>query len=262
MMRRELLHIWGPFSIYSYGLAIALGLLAFLYLSLKHPWRIQLISKEKYLETVCLSLVVGLCGARLLFIISSWHRFETWSEILSFWSGGLSMMGGIIALIIFLPFYLKKINVPMLPFLDLAALFAPLLHAIARLGCFMAGCCYGKITTLPWAITYTDTQSEAPLHIPLHPAQLYTAALFLATFLFFYYFLQKKVTHPGQLFMVYLMIEGAMRFAMDFCRDDLEYFDIDKLHLFTIHQWLGLGMLIASTIGLIIVSSLPPNSKK
>jgi len=253
-MKRELLHIWGPFSIYSYGLAMAIGVLAFMWLALRHPWRAAIISKEKFIETVCISLIVGLAGARLLFIINSLHKFDSFGELFSLWSGGLSVLGGIIAILAFLPWYLKKIKVPVFPLLDLAALFAPLLHAIARLGCFMAGCCYGQITNVPWAVIYTDTQTEAPLHVPLHPTQLYTSALLFITFLFFYFVLQKKVRCSGQLLMIYLMVEGFLRFSMDFVRADIEYFTFDSAHLFSAHQWIGLLMCLGSFIGFVIAS--------
>lgn len=254
MMCRELLHIWGPFSIYSYGLAIAVALLVFIWLSLRHPWRSAIIGRDKYIETVCLSLVVGLAGARILFIINSFHKFDSLWELFSLWSGGLSMLGGIIAILLFLPWYLKKIKVPLLPLLDLAALYAPLLHAIARLGCFMAGCCYGKPASLPWSIVYTDPQTEAPLNIPLHPTQLYTAGLLLIAFLFFYFIVQKKVHCSGQLLMIYLMVEGMLRFSMDFVRADIEYFSFDSAHLISAHQWIALGMFVISLIGFVVVS--------
>jgi len=249
MMRRELCHLWGPFSIYSYGLAMAIGILVFVLLSLQHPWRVRLLSKEKFIEAVGLSLVVGLMGGRLLFILNSLSRFDNWKEAFALWNGGLSVMGGIIAILIFLPPFLKKINVPALPLLDLAALHAPLLHSIARLGCFMAGCCFGLPTNLPWAITYTDPFSEAPLHIPLHPTQLYMVALYLFVFLFFYLCLQKRVKAPGQMLMAYLMAEGIIRFGIDYLRDDMEYFPWDTRHIISANQMLALGMFLASLAG-------------
>lgn len=254
MMRRELLHIWGPFSIYSYGLAIALGLVAFIWLFLRDPKRPKIISQDKFLETVCLSLIVGLCGARLLFIINSLSYFETWTDVFAVWSGGLSMLGGIIALLIFLPWYLKKINVHVLPFLDLAALYAPVIHCISRFGCFMAGCCYGKASHVPWAITYTDINSEAPLHVPLHPTQLYMALALFLTFLLFYFYVRYKVHYSGQLLMLYLMVESSLRFSIDFVRADLEYFSFDTYHILSAHQWIALAMFCASAAGYVMVS--------
>ncbi|MCX5922405.1 MAG: prolipoprotein diacylglyceryl transferase [Candidatus Dependentiae bacterium] len=253
MMRRELCHLWGPFSIYSYGLALAAAILLFVWLCLRHPRRAKIISTEKFIETVGLSLIVGLIGARLLFIVNSYDEFESIGSFFSLWNGGLSLLGGIIAIVLVMPFYLKSINVPVLPLLDIAAIHAPLLQAIARLGCLMAGCCYGKPTDLPWAIVYSDQQSEAPLNIALHPTQIYTSIAMLLVFAFFYFYLQKKVTIPGQLVMAYLMTEGAVRFSVDFFRDDQEYFSGDMHHTISAHQWLALGLFTAGLVGLILI---------
>jgi phosphatidylglycerol:prolipoprotein diacylglycerol transferase len=169
------------------------------------------------------------------------------------WSGGLSVLGGIIAILLVIPWYLKYLKVPILSFLDVAALNAPLLHAISRLGCFMAGCCYGKASLLPWAITYTDVDSEAPLNIPLHPTQLYTALLLFLTFLFFRYVLQSRITTPGIMLMIYLMAESIIRFSMDYARNDIEYFSWDHDHIFSAHQWISIIMFCASLAGILIL---------
>jgi phosphatidylglycerol:prolipoprotein diacylglycerol transferase len=252
MMRRELLHIWGPFSIYSYGLAIAIGLLIFTYLCLKNKTIQRIISAEHFIETVGLSLMVGISGARILYLLNSWHHVENFSEIFAVWSGGLSVLGGIIAILLIIPWYLRYIKVPVLPLLDVAALNAPLLHAISRFGCFMAGCCYGKPSVIFCAITYTDPGSEAPLHIPLHPTQLYTALLLFVTFIIFQ-FIYKKITTQGLMLMFYLLAEGIIRFSMDYVRDDIEYFKWDTSHIFSAHQWISIIMVSIGLVGIVIL---------
>jgi len=253
MLKREICHLWGPFSIYSYGLAMAIGILVFTWLCLQHPWRAKLISKESFIEAISLSLIVGLIGGRLLFILNSFDRFDSWTELFTLWNGGLSVMGGFIAILCIMPIYLKKNNVPVLPILDLAALYAPLLHAIARLGCLMAGCCFGLPSNLPWAITYTDRMSEAPLNIALHPTQLYMSGTLVVIFLFFYFVLQKRVKAPGQMLMAYLMAESMLRFGIDYLRNDKEYFPWDTSHIITANQWLALGMFIVSLAGCLVI---------
>lgn len=253
MMRRELLHLCGPFSIYSYGLAIAIGLIVFSYLCMKNKTIMRIISAERFIETVGISLIVGLTGARVLYLLNSWRQIESYGEIFAVWSGGLSVLGGIIAILIVIPWYLKYIKVPVLPFLDAVSVNAPLLHSIARLGCFMAGCCYGKPSSLAWAITYTDVDSEAPVNIPLHPTQLYTAFLLLITFLIFRYIIYPRIKTPGTMLMIYLVFEGIIRFSMDYVRDDIEYFTWDKVHIFSAHQWISLGMIFMGLAGIVIL---------
>jgi len=263
MMQRELCHIWGPFSVYSYGIAMALAIMVFTIACLRHPWRKKLISEDAFIEVVMLSLIVGLAGARALFLINSFDQLDSYADIFSLWNGGLSILGSIIAIVLVMPWYLRRIKVAILPLLDLAALNAPLIHVIARLGCFMAGCCYGRPTNLPWAITYTDPFSQAPQHIGLHPTQLYASILMLLVFAFFYFYLQKKVKAPGQMLMAYLMAEGAVRFSMDFLRDDIEYFPWDTHHILSSNQFLALGMFSSSlVISLIIHYTYIHNKQK
>src|SRR5438132_1565536 len=107
MLRHELLHICGPVSIHSYGFAIALGLFIFSILFLRHPGRAQLLSREKCLEIISIALVSGILGARLLYVINSWDRFESFGEFFHIWSGGLSMLGGLIAILVVVPLYLS-----------------------------------------------------------------------------------------------------------------------------------------------------------
>src|SRR5690349_4787557 len=103
MMRRELFHIYGPFSVYSYGLAIAIGLIVFMMLCLRNKTCKKLVSSEQFVEIVGLSLVVGLTGARLLFLMNMHHPLESFGEIFAVWSGGLSVLGGIIAILLVIP---------------------------------------------------------------------------------------------------------------------------------------------------------------
>lgn len=250
-MRRELLHLGGSISIYSYGLAMAIGVLVFVALCLRHPWRKKMMTSDAFIQATMVGLFLGVVGCRLLFVASNWHRFDHWYEIFYLWDGGLSMLGGILAILIFMPLYLRYYKIPALQLFDLAALYAPILHAIARLGCFMAGCCYGACTSLPWAITYTDIHSEAPLNITLHPTQLYTSIALIIAFLFLRA-IQNKVK-PGQLLMLYLMCEGLIRFSIDFLRFDHEFFVSDSFRFFTIHQWIALALFVASFAGYVIL---------
>ena len=119
-----------------------------------------------------------------------------------------------------IPWYLKKINVSIIPFFDLVAIFAPLLQSISRIGCFFAGCCYGIPTTSPWGISYSDTNTVAPLHLTLHPTQLYSSLALLGIFLFMYFILQHTLKKTGQLFAAYLILASTERFIIDLWRAD------------------------------------------
>ena len=215
-----LLHIWGPLSIQAYGSMIFLGIVVFLYFLHKDPVIKPIISTTTLFDIVALGIVTGIIGGRILYILEYWNTFTSFGQIFAIWDGGFSILGTLIALLIVIPRYLKKRGIPMYPFLDRVGVYAPLTQAISRLGCFIAGCCYGIATTSCLAVTYTDPTSLAPLNAPLHPTQLYSALLLFFIFLLLYYIGQKKLKKPGQLFSAYLMLVSSQRFFVDSLRAD------------------------------------------
>jgi len=220
-MYPRLLHIWGPVWIYSYGVMIAVGFLVFLVLTYRHPARKKLVAGDQYLNIVFIGLVAGIVGGRLLAVLTDWQEFSgLWWEVFYPWVGGFIVLGSILGVLITLPWYLKRRNVSIFPMLDLVALYTPLLQSIARIGCFLAGCCYGLPTAVPWGIMFYDVAGYAPLYTFLHPTQLYSC---LASFLIFLV-LQAMVrfihVKPGQILFSYLILENFARYFVDFWRDD------------------------------------------
>jgi phosphatidylglycerol---prolipoprotein diacylglyceryl transferase len=88
------------------------------------------------------------------------------------------------------------------------------------LGCFFAGCCYGKPTAKPWGVIFKDPASLAPLGIPLHPVQIYESIGNLLIGLFLWLQLSRRKHEPGQVFWIYVLLYGALRFAMEILRGD------------------------------------------
>jgi phosphatidylglycerol:prolipoprotein diacylglycerol transferase len=114
---------------------------------------------------------------------------------------------------------IKKISI-----LKLGDFFVPSLalgHAIGRIGCFFAGCCYGKETDVAWSVVFRDKNSSAVLNVHLHPTQLYEA---LGNFLifFFLYFYSKKEHEKGFLVSFYFISYAVLRFIVEFFRGDLD----------------------------------------
>lgn len=248
-MTRELFHIYGPFSIQSFGLAIAIGLLVFSYLFLHDARRKKIISVDNFLNVLFYGICIGVAGGRVLALFAG-DPIEKITDVFAVWQGGLSLLGGVLALLICVPWYLHYLKVPLLPFIDLVALYAPLLQSISRLGCFMAGCCFGHQCDLPWAITYTDAHSFAPLLVALHPTQLYSALLLLGLFLFLYYVGQYYVRRKGQLFALYIGGLGIERFCVDFLRADREF---SVLPYFSLHQWISLLLIVGALVGYLVL---------
>ena len=244
-MYPRLLHLYGPVWIHSYGVMIALGFILFIALTLRHPLRQKYISKEIFLNTIFVGLIGGVLGGRLLFIATNFSDFlSSPLEALYPWVGGFVVLGSIIGALVSVVWYLRKNRILVLPILDLAALYAPLFQAVARFGCLFAGCCYGAhAPDLTWAITFSNTDGLAPLGIPLHPTQVYASLASFGIFLLLnicYRFFRLRF---GAVISLYLMLENAARFFVDFWRGDRG--QLSALGLSEMQNFSLIGMLIA-----------------
>ncbi len=251
-MGHELLHIYGPIAIHTYGLFIAIGILVFTWLISQNSRFTTMNLAGKFSEILMVGVIAGLFGGRLLYIIEKSDTFASYLEWFALWKEGFSILGSILGILLIVPWYLKRCRIPILPFSDLVSVYIPLLQAIARIGCFFAGCCWGITTTVPWAVIYTDSNTIAPLHTYLHPTQLYSTAVFLFIFILMYFILQKILLKPGQLVTTYLMLASTERFIVDFWRAD-RIFPFDFL-TFSFTQLIALIIFIGALIGFVFVS--------
>ncbi len=247
MLTRTIFQIWGPFCIYSYGVMIAVGCIITYYLMLKNPKRAAIITEPDLMQLFSVSILVGIIGGRVLHILATYDQLNSWFEICSLYEGGFSILGTIIALLLFIPWYLKSKGIPVLPLLDLVAIYAPLLQSISRLGCFFAGCCYGKPSSMLWAVQYTDSDTLAPLHCWLHPTQLYSSITLFMIFLIIYFWGQYKLKKPGQLMCLYIGLTSFSRFMVDFWRNDREFLSFGY-NLLSMHQLIALGLMVGAGI--------------
>lgn len=220
----RLLTIYGPIAVQSYGFMIVVGLLAFLALTYFHPRRIRLISGEMYINVVFVALLAGVIGGRILGVIADWQAFkDNPIEIFFPWVGGFVVLGAIVGIVCFMPLYLMYNRIPVLELFDFAAVYAPMLQAIARFGCLLAGCCYGAITDPSWwSIVVTNPEAHMPAYMlgyPLIPTQIFSAAASGLIFLVML-FLQKRFVRLGQAVFFYLLSENIARFVVDFWRGD------------------------------------------
>jgi phosphatidylglycerol---prolipoprotein diacylglyceryl transferase len=219
-----LFHIgWLP--VYSYGVLVAAGVLLGLSYARREAPRLGL--KPDYVWNLGIYMVlVALVVAKIWLVLSSWDYYrENPREIFSMTvlqSGGTfygGVLGAMMTIIIYT--YVKKI--PILPLLDTFAFAVPLGHSIGRLGCFAAGCCYGKPTNVAWAVTFKSELAEqlagTPLHVPLHPTQLYESAVEFLNFLVIVW-LAKRQRFTGQLVGTYFLLYGFERGTIEFFRGD------------------------------------------
>jgi phosphatidylglycerol---prolipoprotein diacylglyceryl transferase len=218
-MSPKLLHLWGPLFINAYGLFIALGVFVGTYCASKDK-KLKTIMSSNDLITFFMYIIIAVVfGGRLLFILENFSDLA-WIEMFEFWQPGYSMLGSLSAVLLFTIVYLKQYyGNNLFLILDRITLYAPLTQSIARLGCYVTGCCYGTITTVSWAVVYTHPDNLAPLYTLLHPTQLYSAGLLFMLFIVLQ-FAQRFLKKPGALTGLYLMGAALERFLVDFLRAD------------------------------------------
>ena len=220
----RLFHI-GNFSLPSYGLLVATGVLVGLWISVRNSQR-QGIDPDKAWNLGILVVLCGIVGAKILYILVDLRYYASHpGEILSFstmQAGGV-FSGGLLAALAAATWYVRKNRMPVLATCDAFAPGLALGHAIGRIGCFAAGCCWGKPTSHFWGVTFTNELANrwvgTPLHQALEPTQLFESAVELANF-FILTWLIKRKKFDGQVIGAYLFLYGFARYFLEFLRDD------------------------------------------
>ncbi len=209
----------GSLKIYSYGVLVAIGFLAAIRVAAGEIGR-RGMDIEKFYDLAFWLVLGAIVGARLFHVLVFREAYvRDPAEIFRLWNGGLVFYGGFLGAVAAAVVYLRRHRIPFLPVADAGALGIPLGLVFGRLGCTAAGCCFGRPTTVPWAIVYTDPASLAPPYVPLHPTQLYEALAALAIFLFLY-MTRKRFQTPGMLLWTMLILYGVARGLLEFFRDD------------------------------------------
>ena len=215
----------GSFSLPTYGLLVSLGVLIGLWVSVRNSEK-QGINAEHAWNFGILVVLSGILGAKILYIINDWGYYTAHpGEIFSFGTlqaGGV-FSGGLIAAFAAAAWYIRKNRMPALRTCDAFAPGLALGHSIGRIGCFAAGCCYGKPTSHFWGVTFNNPLAQTwvgtPLGVALEPTQLFESAVELANFFILMWMLKRK-RFDGQVFGAYLFLYGVARYFLEFIRDD------------------------------------------
>lgn len=253
MINPILLHIWGPLAIHAYGLCIAIGVVIGFLLVLRDNKLKKIIQRNDLMTTFELMIVSGYIGGRIIFLESEKHEWSDYLLFFKFWQPGFSILGSIIGITFVTSLYLWYKKISILAYADRIALYAPLVQSFGRLGCFFAGCCFGIPTQAWWAVTYLHPDHMAPLNIALHPAQLYSSMTLLITFFILYFIVQHQSKTSGIVMCSYLICAGLERFLIDFIRWDRLFSNNDNFAFFSIHQWIGLIIIIGASFGIILL---------
>ncbi len=227
----------GNFTIHTYGVCIALGaLLGITLISLEAKKKGY--DQQQILDLTFYLLITAIIGSRIFYIILNLKYYLHHPlEMVMIWRGGLVFYGGFIFAFATCFLYLKKHKLPFLKTCDLLVPGLAIGEAIGRIGCFFAGCCYGKPTDLPWAITFTHPHSLAKLGVPLHPTQLYSSFKALLVFFILINFRRYK-KGEGQLTWIYILLYAIGRLIIENFRGDERGLLI--LHAITLTQAIAL----------------------
>jgi phosphatidylglycerol:prolipoprotein diacylglycerol transferase len=214
----------GPVTLYTYGVLLAAAYLAGLQLAMRRA-RARGMDPNRAMDLGIAIIVSALVGAKLLLIVVDFDHFrENPAEIFSIVRSGGVFYGGLIAAVLVAFWYMRRHRMPLWTTCDIFAPGIALGHAVGRLGCFFAGCCYGHPTDLPWGITFTDPAAAAnvgtPLGVPLHPTQLYESAAELGILVFLLATERRGRPFAGRTFWAYMLLYAVSRFAIEFFRGD------------------------------------------
>ncbi len=263
----------GSFVVHTYGVVLMLAFLVALgraYTVAKRQNDPEM-PPDSILDVGIWMIVVGVLGARLLFVLLDWSEYRHApgfpGNIFKVWEGGLSfhggLFGGIGALVVYC--LVKRLSI-----LKVADLFVPsvmIAYAIGRVGCFLNGCCYGAPTAMPWGVRFFDDGHWTP---PSHPTQLYAAFLGVLFFVGLVW-VERHRRYLGQVSCWFLLGTATERFIMEIWRAGTtsDLVTVGPIHFLTDVQWLCLGLFALGLTGMAILRRcfpvppviLPPNTR-
>ncbi len=238
-MYNDILKI-GPLTVKGYGLMIAIGVLIALFVGEARAKKKGLDAEAIYpLTFVC--VIFGFLGAKLLFCIVEWKTFiKDPLSVLS--SNGFVVYGGIILGIVAAYVYIRIKKLNFWDYFDIILPSVAITQGFGRIGCFLAGCCYGKVTDAWYGIAFHSSHF-APNGVKMIPTQLISAAgMFLIAAILFLY--ARKNPKRGCVGAMYLILYSVGRFAVEFLRNDHR----GAVGIFSTSQFISLVMVVLGVV--------------
>ena len=240
-------------AVSSYGLLVAVGVMMGIYLGYRNARRIGLRTDD-FLDLCFWGLIAALLGSRLMFVLTNLDRFRPnpW-RVFHFWEGGLVFYGGVVAACATGLFFLWRRKLPFMRSGDVIAPVLALGHAFGRLGCFMAGCCWGKscpttagVQFPKESVVFQNLVGRGDLNPalatstpPLHPVQLYESAGEIAIFATLLWIATRK-RFDGMVFFSYLFLYACLRSITELFRGDAARRFLFELPIPAVSRLLGL----------------------
>lgn len=204
-------------KIYGYGLMIAIGILVALSILFRLA-RDNGYDEDKIFNMALIAIFSGMIGGKLLFIITELKNVINNPLILKNFGTGFVIYGAIMGGAIGVYLYCRRQKWDTLKILDIVVPGVALAQGFGRIGCFLAGCCYGAPTSLPWGITFHDSPF-AVNGVSLHPTQIFSSVFDFTLGIFLLWSL-KKYKKPGKTFSLYVILYSIGRFLVEFLRND------------------------------------------
>jgi phosphatidylglycerol---prolipoprotein diacylglyceryl transferase len=253
----------GPITVYTYGVLLAAAYLFGLQLARVRA-RKRGLDANRVLDLGIYIIISALVGAKLLLLITDFKSFTADPrELLTLARSGGVFYGGLIVAVIVALWYIRRVGLPLWTTCDVFAPGIALGHVVGRFGCFFAGCCYGKPTTRPWGITFTDPFAAAnvgtPLGQSLHPTQLYEAGAEFVILMLLLATERKGRPYPGRTFWLYMLLYAISRFIIEFYRDDPR----GAVGMFSTSQFISIVLAPLAIVMLVYLSrAITPEPKR
>jgi phosphatidylglycerol:prolipoprotein diacylglycerol transferase len=230
----------GPVTVYTYGVLLAAAYLLGLKLAMVRAAN-RGLDAARVLDLGIYIIISALVGAKLLLLVTDFQTFRNDPrELLTLARSGGVFYGGLILAVAVALWYIRRVGLPLWTTCDVFAPGIALGHVIGRFGCLFAGCCYGRPTTKPWGITFTDPFAAAnvgtPLGVPLHPTQLYEAGAELLILIALLVTERKGRPYAGRTFWLYMLLYAISRFIIEFYRGD----DRGTVGMFSTSQFISI----------------------
>ncbi|MEE9389875.1 MAG: prolipoprotein diacylglyceryl transferase [Candidatus Aminicenantaceae bacterium] len=213
----------GPLTIHTYGFMMAVGVAFgfwFLYVQSKKTG----LPASRMIDMAFYTIIIALLGAKFTLFVGDFSYYvKNPGELFSLARTGGVFQGGLVFGILFALWYLRRHRIPTWKAGDIIGPALALGHGFGRLGCFSAGCCYGRPCSVPWGVTfqneYAHNLTGIDINTPIHPVQLYESVLNFLNFFILFIILRKK-KFDGQVFPFYIINYSIIRFFTEYYRGD------------------------------------------
>ncbi|WP_244834252.1 prolipoprotein diacylglyceryl transferase [Clostridium sp. BJN0001] len=240
-MKTDLFDIFG-IHIRGYGTMIAIGIIVASIIFISKGKK-KNYDENSLLNIIIITVIFGMIGAKLLFIITEIKDIIKNPSILLNIGNGFVVYGGIIGGIFGIYIYCRRKSWNIFEILDMIAAPLAIAQGFGRIGCFLAGCCYGKVTTSQFGVVFPQNSLAYPPGIPLIPTQLYSSAFDFSLGIFLMLFSRRKKNN-GKVLSMYLILYSIGRFIIEIFRDDMR----GNIGFLSTSQFIAIITLIAGAI--------------